>query len=169
MSSIEDEEVAKECEEFTTNIPVVGKTYHVFDNGKVKLSRHYLVKCTKVIPFAEFSTDEKWERRYQIWKDALSDEDDLPENVKTYSKFTNYIIECSLVSPIVEGEDEEDMKEYFTLDVDGRWFGFGDWISNGLLDVMRKYWDSFYEEAHDPRYCGYTPEAMEEIERLNNI
>jgi hypothetical protein len=32
-------------------LPEVGKSYHVFNDGKITLSRHYLVKCVAVVPF----------------------------------------------------------------------------------------------------------------------
>jgi hypothetical protein len=38
-------------------IPVVGKTYHYFDDGKIKLSRRGEVVITQVIPFEKIDED----------------------------------------------------------------------------------------------------------------
>ena len=32
-------------------VPEVGKEYHIFDDGKVRPSRHYIAKVVEVIPF----------------------------------------------------------------------------------------------------------------------
>ena len=35
------------------NIPVVGKEYHFFDDGKISESRHYIAKVIELIPISE--------------------------------------------------------------------------------------------------------------------
>lgn len=34
-------------------IPEVGKDYHIFDDGKIKPSRHYIAKILEIVPFEE--------------------------------------------------------------------------------------------------------------------
>ena len=42
----------------TDVVPEVGKIYHVFNDGKLRLSRHGLEKVVEVIPFKDFQTRE---------------------------------------------------------------------------------------------------------------
>jgi hypothetical protein len=48
-------------------IPVVGKTYHYFDDGKIKVSRRGEVRITEVIPFQKIDKDtlDKWQEEVE--------------------------------------------------------------------------------------------------------
>ena len=35
------------------NLPIVGKEYHFFDDGKISNSRHYIAKVIELIPIEE--------------------------------------------------------------------------------------------------------------------
>ena len=34
-------------------VPEVGKEYHIFDDGKLNINRHYTAKVLEVIPFTD--------------------------------------------------------------------------------------------------------------------
>ena len=64
MEGIEKETEGMEAKD----IPEVGKIYHVFDDGKITWSRHFLVKCKAVIPLKQFATDPQYAKVYEAWK-----------------------------------------------------------------------------------------------------
>lgn len=51
--------------------PVVGRIYHMFDDGKITYARHNLVRCKQVIKLTDF----KKHRMYDAWKEAVSEHD----------------------------------------------------------------------------------------------
>lgn len=71
-----------------TTVPEVGKIYHVFDDGKITLTRHYLVKCKEVIPFKELSTDPKYKDVFESWQDAVKEVDWV------FNTTTDYVVLC---------------------------------------------------------------------------
>ena len=71
MTDIEKETEGMEAK----NIPVVGTIYHVFDDGKITLMRHFLVKCKEVIPFKKLSTDPNYKKIFDSWQEAVKEID----------------------------------------------------------------------------------------------
>lgn len=50
-------------------IPEVGKEYHIFDDGKIKPSRHSIVTITDVVPFNEFRDStivSAWDMKFKV-------------------------------------------------------------------------------------------------------
>ena len=96
-------------------LPILGKTYNHYDDGKIKESR--LMKSV-VTGISEFNDK------------LLSQEDkeDIVECGFLYSENTDYVIEADLYI------DEDDIvKVKYVRTLDGRWFSLGWWA--GLLDV----------------------------------
>lgn len=96
-------------------LPILGKTYNHYDDGKVKESR--LMKSV-VTDISEFNDK------------LLSQEDkeDIVECGFLYSENTDYVIEADLYI------DEDDIvKVKYVRTLDGSWFSLGWWA--GLLDV----------------------------------
>ena len=96
-------------------LPILGKTYNHYDDGKIKESR--LMKSV-VTDISEFNDK------------LLSQEDkeDIVECGFLYSENTDYVIEADLYI------DEDDIvKVKYVRTLDGRWFSLGWWA--GLLDV----------------------------------
>jgi len=138
------------------DIPEVGKVYHLFDDGKIRLSRHCLMECVEVIPFKEFSKNPKYAELFKTWREEVKECDWL------YSETTDYIVGCRYK------EHPKEKVLYFARTVEWKWwFGFGTFLDNGLLDVTRKAWAEFYEDAHNPDLFGYSDEDLAEIEELN--
>lgn len=108
-------------------VPEVGKEYHIFDDGKIKPSRHYTAKITKLIPFAEAYeiTDI-----YNMWKD------DVENCGWLYAKVTDYFVKATATC------SEE--PQYFVRTRDGGWFSLGWWgarldIDGSLYEQMQEY------------------------------
>ena len=96
-------------------VPELNKKYHMFDDGKISESRHYVVKIVEVIPFEECSDTHL----ISFW------EDEQKEAPWLYAEETDYIVKG--VSPrILE-------PQYFVRTVDGGWFSLGWWGSR--LDI----------------------------------
>ena len=86
-------------------VPEVGKEYHTFDDGKIKPSRHSIVKITEVIPYTEFRNStilSAWGHEVQscYW---------------LYAEETDYF---------VVGEYDDEVG-YFVRTTDGGWFSIG--------------------------------------------
>ena len=107
-------------------VPEVGKEYHIFDDGKVRLSRHSICRICKVIPFDECNDLELLE----AWNDEVlrahwlfSTETDYFVNgaVKkeelTYDEAMESILkEDSITASCIREEIEEIKRETGTAD-----------------------------------------------------
>lgn len=87
--------------------PEVGKEYHVFDDGKIKPTRHSMVQITEVIPFADVHDEDLLEE----WRQEVMD------CYWLYATETDYFVKAV-------GNDEEE-PSYFVRTKDGGWFSLG--------------------------------------------
>ena len=99
-------------------VPEVGKEYHTFDDGKIKPSRHGIVRVTKVIPFAEFTQEGIMEE----WRQEVMD------CYWLYATETDYFVEARY-----DDEPEDEEPSYFVRTTDGGWFSLG-WFG-ARLDI----------------------------------
>ena len=99
-------------------VPEVDKEYHVFDDGKIKPSRHGIVRVTKVIPFAEFTQEDVMEE----WRQEVMD------CYWLYATETDYFVEARY-----DDEPEDEEPSYFVRTTDGSWFSLG-WFG-ARLDI----------------------------------
>lgn len=88
-------------------VPEVGKEYHIFDDGKVRLSRHSICRICKVIPFDECNDLELLE----AWNDEVLRAHWL------FSPETDYF-----VNGAVKKEDGVFEIHHFVRTLDGGWF-----------------------------------------------
>lgn len=140
----------------TTNklkpVPKIGSSYHFFDDGKIKESRHYIATVldviapeqTKNIMFSRADDEVSFEiSLYEIWRNEIDDhrqstnfkviaagvsmEVDAPW---LYAEETDYFIKCSIPE-----YDENDV--WFVRTVNGGWFSLdtNSWWMTGELDV----------------------------------
>lgn len=144
------------------DVPEVGKTYHVFDDGKISLSRHFLVKCKEVIPFKEFSSDPKYKEVYEAWKYEVNHCDWL------YSTTTDYVVICEAFDESTNAVDPNEELLYYARTTYWAWFGFGTMLDDGFLDVDGHIWRQFYSDTHDPEN-GYSAEYIAEVEALDKF
>lgn len=125
------------------NLPIVGKEYHFFDDGKISNSRHYIAKVIELIPIEEakkiiISTPRHYNVNtgqnlfvdmslYDIWIDEKERCDWI------YADDTDYIIKASI--PIYD-----DDPIYFARTKDGGWFSMDttNWWQGGRLDIDGK-------------------------------
>lgn len=119
------------------DVPEVGKFYHFWDDGKIGLSRHYIAKVEKIIPFKEaenivFQFEDGPASLLQLWKDEV-------EGAKwLYNQETDFFIECSIP------KYDKDLI-YFVRDIDNGWFSINttSWWQTGRLNID----GSIYEEV----------------------
>ena len=97
-------------------LPQIGKTYNCFDDGKISLSRHYYVTIKEIIPF-----DEIDELTLKLWEELKTEH-------KVYAKETDYFIRF-------QGED--DIEGTFVRCNQGSWFGMGELINSGRIDMSK--------------------------------
>ncbi len=106
-------------------VPEVGKEYHAFDDGKIKPSRHSIVRITEVVPFAAVNHKaflEEWQQ-------------EVEDGYWLYAKETDYFIKAEYV--------EKDRPAYFVRTKDGGWFSLGFWgarldIDGSLYEKMKE-------------------------------
>lgn len=88
-------------------VPEVGKEYHIFDDGKVRPSRHYIAKVVEVIPF-EACKDEML---LEAWEDMVDQDRQL---IGLFAEKTDYFIKAE--------SDFDEYPLYFVRTDDGGWF-----------------------------------------------
>lgn len=133
-------------------IPKIGSSYHFFDDGKIKESRHYIATVldvitpeqTKNIMFSRADDEVSFEiSLYEIWRNEIDDHRQ-DTNFKViaagvsmevgapwlYAEETDYFIKCSIPE-----YDENDV--WFVRTVNGGWFSLdtNSWWMSGELDV----------------------------------
>lgn len=126
-------------------VPEVGKRYHFFDDGKSSPSRHYIYEVTKVTPFNKMRKRGVKSR----WKEDVNDCHWL------YAPSTDYFVEAFNVS-------YPDEKLIFCRTIDGRWFSFGNFLGDGLLDVTgEKYRQcvEYFDEENEPGWYDRTSQT----------
>ena len=98
-------------------LPIVGKTYNYFDDGKIRHSRLLKATITSIVPFSEIDP--------KILKDWYEEVEDCPW---LYADNTDYFIFAELdLAP------ENNQEIIFVKTVDDTWFSLG--LYAGILDV----------------------------------
>lgn len=118
-------------------IPIVGKHYHFFDDGKCGRSRHYVAKVKRIIPFKEahkILTPDGQRNLIQAWK----------SEVKTihwlFAPETDCFVECDI-------PNYDDKPIYFVRTLDGGWFSidFTSCWQAGRLDITGSIFEGLEE------------------------
>lgn len=136
-------------------VPEVGKRYHCFDDGKIKFSRHYIVKVLEVLDHMAFK--RKYPEMFQTYLDESR------QCYWLYSRSSDKFIICHA---------EEDRQKDFDLEVavrtkQGGWFTIGkNSLYCGTFDVTGKLWD---ELISDIDQWNYTEEEKKRILEENTI
>ena len=136
-------------------IPVIGKQYHFFDDGKITHSRHYMATVVDIIS-PEQAKDIKMNYQgmnilvslYTIWREEI-DGHRQTGNFKVftnrsmdvgepwlYDEETDYFVKCSIPK-----YDKNDI--WFVRTINGGWFSLNTvntWMA-GRLDVSGKLFD----------------------------
>lgn len=101
------------------SVPEVGKEYHIFDDGKIKPSRHYIAKILEVIPFG----DCKDEELLSAWKSNVE------SSYWLYNTKTDYFVKAE--------SDFDENYLYFVRTRDGGWFSIdvNSWWQSARLDT----------------------------------
>lgn len=100
-------------------LPVIGQMYDCYDDGKIRESRRYKVKITKIIPYKD--ADETTVSR---WMKAVD------EGPWLFATCTDYFV-------FAESYEQKDTitESLFVRTLDGRWFSTGCYFDSGLLIV----------------------------------
>ena len=130
-------------------IPEAGKKYHCFDDGKITVSRHYLVEVLEVLGHQKFK--KKYPKYFKRYIKTAKD------HYWLYSRRTDKFIVC-------QGENNE--LGVFVRTKQGGWFGIGDWWNSGVLDVSGKLWNSLIANLN---LFELTEEEKEEFLKENTI
>ena len=119
-------------------VPEVGKEYHIFDDGKVRPSRHYIAKILEIIPFEE-CLDHK----------LISDwAEEVTEHYWLYSQETDYFVKAK--------SDFDENYLYFVRTKDGGWFSIDvtSWWQSARLDIDGSLYKTMVEYyGEDGKVC----------------
>ncbi len=131
-----------------STIPKIGKRYHCFDDGKISLSRHFIIKIDEILDFMQFK------KKY-------------PEMVKQYIEETKscywlYSRRSDKFIITLNGEGSE--PGVYIRTKDGGWFGIGYFSSR--LDVTGKLWKRLIQDLD---LFNYTEEEKRQIVEENTI
>lgn len=101
-------------------VPEVGKEYHIFDDGKLSPSRHYMTNIVEVIPFEGMDLDSDL---IDVWTIEKEECDFL------YAQETDYFIRAE--------SDFDENPLYFVRTLDGGWFSidYPDTWMGARLDI----------------------------------
>lgn len=131
-------------------VPEVGKTYHFFDDGKVRESRHFIATILELIPISEaknviISTPRDYDYAnnqnifinmslLDIWVDEKESCDWL------YAPVTDYIVKANITE-----YDKDPI--YFARTKDGGWFSMDvtNWWQSGELDIDGRLYEYLKE------------------------
>ena len=93
-------------------VPEVGKEYHIFDDGKIRPSRHSITTIAEIIPFKDANTEllEDWCKN-------------VADCYWLYASETDYFVKA----------DYDDETVHFVRTKDGGWFSLG-WFG-ARLDI----------------------------------
>ena len=112
-------------------VPEVGKEYHIFDDGKIRPSRHYVAKIQKLI-----YPDEVYEitALYNAW------EEQVRECYWLFAQDTDYFVMAE--------SDYDEKPLYFVRTEDGGWFSLdypGGWMG-ARLDIDGSLYEKMKEQ-----------------------
>ena len=131
-------------------IPEVGKRYHCFDDGKVRFSRHFIIKVDEVLGFMEFR------RKY-------------PEKFETYvieSKSHYWLYSRRTDKFIITHKGENNELGVYVRTKQGGWFGIGPYWDSAILDVTGELWNNLVKNIDS---YDYSDEEKEEIIKEGTI
>jgi hypothetical protein len=118
-------------------VPEVGKEYHIFDDGKIRPSRHYIAKILEVIPFEKADPEI-----ICVWRSEV-------ENAYwLYATKTDYFVKA-------ESDFDEDHL-YFVRTKDSSWFSINvtSWWQSARLDVDGSIYQKMVEYyGEDGKVC----------------
>ena len=110
-------------------IPELNKEYHIFDDGKIKPSRHYTCVITDIISFSKCNDEallKAWER-------------EVSECPFLYEEETDYFIKAT--------SDFDENPLYFVRTIDGDWFSidYPNWWMGARLDIDGTLYEQMVE------------------------
>lgn len=100
-------------------VPEAGKEYHIFDDEKIRHSRHYIAKILDIIPFEECRDTELLD----AW------EENIAECYWLFAPKTDYFV--------IAESDYDENPLYFVRTLDGGWFSidYPNWWMGARLDI----------------------------------
>lgn len=131
------------------DVPIVGKQYNHYDDGKIRPSRHSVVKVTKVIPYNEVNDK---------LKTLISSEQEQCNWL--YAPKTDFVVFADTINEEVPLTKEQ----IYIRTKDNGWFSIDNetCFDSGRLDIDHTLTDSVIELLHEGGY-DYTTEEIEQI------
>lgn len=131
-------------------VPEVGKRYHCFDDGKVRFSRHFIIKVDEVLGFIQFR--KKYPKLFEQYTEAVK------QCYWLYSTHSDKFI--------ITHKGENDELGVYVRTKQGGWFGAGNWWNSATLDVTGELWDNLIADIDN---YDYTDEEKKRLIEENTI
>ena len=131
-------------------IPIVGKKYHCFDDGKITFSRHYIVEVTEVL--GQMAFKRKYREAFEKYLQESK------SHYWLYSRSSDKFI----IARIVNDEKYDEEINVFVRTKQGGWFsiGYPNWGDGGRLDISGSLWDGLVEMIDE---FDYTEEEKKKL------
>ena len=130
-------------------IPVIGKCYNHYNDGKIRPSRHSVVKIIDVVPYSKVDKD---------LRDSIEREQKSCDWL--YAETTDVVVFAEVLT-----ESDIDFKNQFYIrDTKGGWFSIDhkNCFDSGRLDIDHTLTDSLKSDLYNGFY-EYTPEQIEKF------
>lgn len=114
-------------------LPEIGKEYHIFDDGKIRESRHYICEIVDIIPFE----DCKDKKLIEAWENIVKEDKEL---LGFFATETDYFVKG------VSSFDKNPL--YFVRTNSGGWFSidYPNWWMGAELDIDGSLYKMLTEE-----------------------
>jgi hypothetical protein len=114
-------------------IPEVGKKYHCFDDGKIRFSRHFIIKVDEILGHQQFR--KKYPNLFKEYRVAVKN------SYWLYSTHSDKFI--------ITYQGENDDTGVYVRTKQGGWFGIGQWFNSAILDVTGELWNDLVLNIND--------------------
>ena len=131
-------------------VPEVGKRYHCFDDGKIKFSRHFIIKVDEVLGFIQFK--KKYPALFKQY---------IEEAKRCYWLYSTHSDKF-----VITYRGDNDELGVYVRTKQGGWFGAGNWWNSATLDVTGELWDDLIADIDN---YDYTEEEKKKFIEENTL
>ena len=131
-------------------VPVVGKKYHCFDDGKIRFSRHFIIQVDEVLGYIQFK--KKYPKEFERY---------VEEAKQCYWLYSTHSDKF-----VITHKGENDELGVYVRTKQGGWFGAGTWWNSAELDSSGELWDNLIADIDN---YDYTDEEKEQIIKEGTI
>ena len=131
-------------------IPQVGERYHCFDDGKVRISRHFIIQVDEVLGHMAFK--KKYPEQFELFMRRTK------QSYWLFSRHTDFFV--------ITHHGENNELGVYVRTKQGGWFGIGPYWNSATLDVTGQLWQYLLDNMDN---FDYTDEEKKKFIEENTI